>query len=69
MEFFGHLHHGEIKTIDEGIDNDCEIIGLPSIIGTDGFADSLLEGSKPSAVLFRFEQGKGRNQENKFILN
>ena len=66
---FGHLHHGEIKTIDEGIDNDCEIIGLPSIIGTDGFADSLLEGSKPSAVLFRFEQGKGRNQENKFILN
>lgn len=65
---FGHLHHGEIKTIDEGIDNDCEIIGLPSIIGTDGFADSLLEGSKPSAVLFRFEQGKGRNQENKFIL-
>lgn len=65
---FGHLHHGEIKTIDEGIDNDCEIIGLPSIIGTDGFADSLLEGAKPSAVLFRFEQGKGRNQENKFIL-
>lgn len=66
---FGHLHHGEIKTIDEGVDNDCEIIGLPSIIGTDSFADSLLEGAKPSAVLFRFEKGKGRNQENKFILN
>lgn len=67
--FFAHLHHGEIKTIDEGLDNDCEIIGLPSIIGTDGFADNLLEGAKPSAVLFRFEEGKGRNQENKFILN
>lgn len=65
---FGHLHHGEIKTIDEGIDNDCEIIGLPSIIGTDSYADSLLEGAKPSAVLFRFEEGKGRNQENKFML-
>lgn len=66
---FGHLHHGEIKTIDEGGTNDCEIIGLPSIIGTDGYADSILEGSKASAVLFRFEEGKGRNQENKFILN
>ena len=65
---FGHLHHGEIKTIDEGVDNDCEIIGLPSIIGTDSFADSLLEGAKPSAVLFKFEEGKGRIQENKFIL-
>lgn len=65
---FGHLHHGEIKTIDEGIDNDCEIIGLPSIIGTDSFADSLLEGAKPSALLFKFEEGKGRIQENKFIL-
>lgn len=66
---FGHLHHGEIKTIDEGIDNDCEIIGLPSIIGTDVFADKLLEGAKPSAVLFKFKEGKGRIQENKFILN
>jgi len=66
---FGHLHHGEIKTIDEGATNDCEIIGLPSIIGSDGFADSILEGSKSSAVLFKFEEGKGRIQENKFILN
>lgn len=65
---FGHLHHGEIKTIDEGLDNDCEIIGLPSVIGTDGYADSLLEGAKPSALLFRFEEGKGRTQENKIIL-
>lgn len=66
---FGHLHHGEIKTMDEGSNNDCEIIGLPSIVGTDDFADKILEGAKSAAVLFRFEEGKGRNQENKFILN
>lgn len=66
---FGHFHHGEIKTIDEGGDHDCEVIGLPSIIGTDGYADSILEGSKSSALLFKFEKGKGRVQENKFILN
>lgn len=66
---FGHLHHGEIKTMDEGSTNDCEIIGLPSIVGTDDYADSILEGAKSAAVLFRFEEGKGRNQENKFILN
>ena len=66
---FGHMHHGEIKTIDEGLTNDCEIIGLPSIIGTDSYADSLLEGAKSSALMFKFEDGKGRTQENKFILN
>lgn len=66
---FGHLHHGEIKTIDEGIDNDCEIIGLPSIVGTDSYADSLLEGAKSSALLLKFVEGKGRVQENKIILN
>lgn len=66
---FGHLHHEAIHTIDEGEDNDCEIIRLPSIIGTDEYADKLLKGSKASALLLRFEEGKGRNQENKFILN
>lgn len=66
---FGHLHHGEISTMDEGADNDCEIIGLPSIIGTDTYADSILEGAKASAVLFKFEEGKGRTQENKIVLN
>jgi len=65
---FGHLHSEAIISIDEGWDNDCEIIRLPSIIGTDPYADKLLEGAKPSAILLRFEEGKGRNQENKFIL-
>lgn len=66
---FAHLHHEAIITHDEGIDNDCEIIRLPSIIGTDTYADKLLKGSKASAILLKFEEGKGRTQENKFILN
>lgn len=65
---FGHLHNESFNTLDEGVDNDCEIIRLPSIMGTDIFADKLLKGAKPSAILLRFEEGKGRNQENKFIL-
>ena len=65
---FGHLHNESLNTLDEGVDNDCEIIKLPSIMGTDIFADKLLKGAKPSAILLRFEEGKGRNQENKFIL-
>ncbi len=67
--FFAHFHNETIQTIDEGIDNDCEIIRIPSIIGTDNFADGILEGAKSSALLLKFEEGKGRTQENKFILN
>lgn len=66
---FGHLHHSAIQTIDEGVSNDCEIIRLPSIIGTDTYADKLLEGAKPGALLLKFEKDKGRTQENKIILN
>lgn len=67
--FFAHFHNEVIQTVDEGIDNDCEIIRIPSIIGTDNFADGILEGAKSSALLLKFEEGKGRTQENKFILN
>lgn len=66
---FGHLHHEAIITHDEGTDNDCEIIKLPSIIGADIYADQILKGAKASAILLKFEKGKGRTQENKFILN
>ncbi len=66
---FGHLHTESIKTIDEGLTNDCEILRLPSIVGSCTFADSILKGSKASAVMFRFTENKGRDREYKFILN
>lgn len=66
---FGHLHTEMIKPIDEGPTNDCEILRLPSIVGSCTFADSILKGSKASAVMFRFTENKGRDREFKFILN
>ncbi len=66
---FGHLHTESIKTIDEGVTNDCEILRLPSIVGSCTFADTILKGSKASAVMFRFTENKGRDREFKFILN
>ena len=66
---FGHLHNESITTLDEGLTNDCEILRLPSVMGSDKFADKIMAGSKASSVMFRFTEGKGRDREYKFILN
>lgn len=65
----GHYHHESLKTIGETPTNDVEILRVPSIIGTDSYADSLGTGAKSSAVVFKFEENKGRTEEKKIILN
>lgn len=66
---FGHLHTESIGTLDEGETNDCEILRLPSVMGSDKYADTIMKGSKASAVMFRFTENKGRDREYKFLLN
>jgi hypothetical protein len=65
---FGHTHHESIKTIGENGDIDYEILRLPSIVGTDKYAESILKGSKSAGVMFKFERGIGRTEEKKIIL-
>lgn len=67
---FGHLHNDSITNISESGDVDAEILRLPSIMGTDAYAENNLNtGSKASSVMYRFTKGKGRDRAYKFILN
>lgn len=67
---FGHLHHEAIKQVGESSDHDVEILQVPSVMGTDGYAEGRLNtGSKAASVMYRFTEGKGRDRAYKFILN
>jgi len=46
-----------------------DTIGIPSIIGSDSYSDSLLTGSKAGAIIVVFEEGKGRTDQHNIILN
>lgn len=65
----GHYHSGKNSTINEGETNDKEYIIVPSIVGSDPYSDSLLRGSKSSALLLGFTEGQGWVDRRKFILN
>lgn len=69
--FFAHTHHSDIKTIGEGQsgNNNCEIIKVPSIMGTDEYADDLLVGAKAGAVLIEFTESQGKRVTYDIILN
>jgi hypothetical protein len=73
-EFFdyyitAHLHHGEEITVYEGKSHNCEVILLPSIMGSDEYSDQLFTGSKAGAKLCVFEKNKGHVQTYNIILN
>lgn len=50
-----HKHHLSTETVGR----DRDVIGVPSIIGIDDYAMSLGKTSKPGALLFFLEEGKG----------
>jgi hypothetical protein len=64
-----HKHHGEETTLCEGYDNNCELLLIPSIMGSDEYSDSLLLGGKAGAKLFIFEKGKGKTVTFSIKLN
>lgn len=51
----GHLHHSKIQDVG----SDSKIINIPSVIGTDPYAQSLGKVSDSAANLFIFENNKG----------
>ena len=51
----GHLHHSKIQDVG----SDSKIINIPSVIGTDPYAQSLGKISDSAANLFIFENNKG----------
>jgi hypothetical protein len=67
--YVSHFHHGNTLTVGETDTHDIEIIQLPSIIGSDGYSDSLMTGAKSGANLSIYESNKGRTVSYKFILN
>lgn len=65
----GHYHSGMETTVFEGETNNMEVLVTPSIVGSDTYSDSLMVGSKSSAKLYVFEEGKGHTQSYNIILN
>ena len=61
----GHLHHS--KVMDVGFCS--KVINIPSIIGTDPYAQSLGKVSDSGANLFVFEQDKGLTCQYNIVLN
>ena len=66
--FMGHYHHMKIETLDEGVDNDCDLIGIPSIVGTDPYSETILKSAKPSALFLEFTEGSGKTCTRKILL-
>jgi len=65
-----HHHHNSISTVGEGNNgNNCEVIKVPSIMGTDEYADDLLVGAKAGALLIEFTENQGKRLTYDIILN
>lgn len=64
----GHRHHSDIVTIGEGDGHSTKLINVPSIMGTDDFAESLFAGSKPEALITTFTKNKGLTDTHHIVL-
>ena len=67
--FFAHYHSNNITNVGEGATNNCDIISVPSIMGTDDYADDLFVGSKAGATLIEFTERQGKRKTYDIILN
>lgn len=67
--FMGHLHNAETLTIGEGKSNNVQLIQVPSVMGSDEYADSLFVGGKAGAMITTFTEGKGLTDIHNIILN
>jgi hypothetical protein len=55
--FAAHKHHSR----SEEVGQDCEFIGIPSIIGIDTYSMDLRKTSNPGATILIFEVGIGKS--------
>ena len=57
--FVGHTHSANEIIVSERRNHNVEVITIPSLIGSDGFSDSLFVGAKPSAKFYGFHEKYG----------
>lgn len=70
VSYFGHMHHEIQMTTNEAKTHDCEVVYVPSIMGSDEYSDdNYFGGSKASAKLDIYEEGKCRKASFKILLN
>ena len=67
--FLAHSHSAKEFITAEGKNHDVETLVLPSLIGSDPYADKLMVGSKAALKIFGFHEEYGHNESYKFILN
>ena len=70
VAYFGHLHHEQSFTTNEAPTHDCEVVYIPSIMGSDEYSDdNFFGGAKASAKFDIYEKGKCRKGSFKILLN
>lgn len=67
--FLAHFHASKELVVGEGLNNDIEVIVVPSFIGSDPYSDKLMKGAKASAKIYGFDEVYGHTETYKFILN
>jgi hypothetical protein len=67
--YLAHFHHAGSLTVGESLTSDIEVINIPSVMGSDEYADSLMTGAKAGAVFDVYERGKCRTVHYKIKLN
>lgn len=67
--YLAHYHHNMNLTVSEGINNNCEVIIIPSAMGSDEYSDSLMTGAKASALLDIYVKNQGRKLQYNIFLN
>jgi hypothetical protein len=65
----GHWHNLDITTVGEGLTNNLQTIQVPSVMGSDEYADSFFTGAKAGALITTFTKGKGLTDIHNIILN
>ena len=65
----GHFHGDKNFSVNESVCSDCEVIVAPSIVGSDGYSDSIMKGSKSAAKIYGFDSVYGLTEQYKYILN
>ena len=67
--FLAHSHSTKEFITAEGLHHDVETLVLPSLIGSDPYADKLMVGSKAAIKIFGFDKKYGHTESYKYILN
>ncbi len=67
--YLGHFHHSDYMTTGATESANCEMIQVPSVMGSDTYSDSLGLAAKAGATFDIFEKGKGRTAQYNITLN